>query len=414
MENGHQEPINTKEIVIFHVFFDNLFFDSISDVYDSLPNVKNLYYYYPQYSPKFEKIKNTSKIKLLQNEKEYLNYLKDPKIDVILFHSLNCIFYKFFKYIDRKKLVIWWAWGYDLYNTIYTFRPLIHIPNMVKPITLQYMTSHTRKQHQNNSDRLFFRIKTEIINPYIRAKKFAKNIYHYYIQKIVLSRIDLFYSPLEIEYDYLKSSQKTFRATQLMDPHRERVWEFRFHQTPKNILIGHSLTYTDNHLDIFIQLKKIKIDSERKYIIPVNYGIANDYDNNPENLIKECPLQEKQLMWIKEIMPFNEYQQVIGSVTHAIIGVVRQQALGNIYMCIRSGVKVFLYKDSMVYKELKKKGYIIFSIEDDLNEDSLNSVLTEEEARFNFELFKDFYLDNRFAFRDKIEQALEKRCSNYK
>jgi hypothetical protein len=68
----------------------------------------------------------------------------------------------------------------------------------------------------------------------------------------------------------------------------------------------------------------------------------------------------------------------------------------------------------MVYKELKKKGYIIFSIEDDLNEDSLNSVLTEEEARFNFELFKDFYLDNRFAFRDKIEQALEKRCSNYK
>ena len=35
-----------------------------------------------------------------------------------------------------------------------------------------------------------------------------------------------------------------------------------FNTTPKNILIGHSLTYTDNHLDIFIQLKKIKIDKK--------------------------------------------------------------------------------------------------------------------------------------------------------
>jgi hypothetical protein len=199
-----------------------------------------------------------------------------------------------------------------------------------------------------------------------------------------------------------------------MRPYRDAVWKFCFHQKPKNILIGHSLTYTDNHLDIFVQLKKIKIDSGRKYIIPVNYGIDNDYDNNPDNLIKECPLQEKQLMWIKEIMPFNEYQQVIGSVSHAIIGVIRQQALGNIYMCIRSGVKVFLYKDSVVYKELKKKGYVIFSIEDDLNEDSLNSVLTEEEARFNSELFKEITSENRITFRNQIEHALEKRCSNYK
>ena len=149
MENGLQEPIKTKEILIFHVFFDNLFFDRISDTYDSLPYVKNLYYYYPLYSPKFEKIKNTSKIKLLQNEKDYLNYLKDPQIDVILFHSLNSFFYKFFKFIDKKKLVIWWAWGYDMYNTTYSFRPLIHIPNMVKHITSQYMMMRHQKGLQN-------------------------------------------------------------------------------------------------------------------------------------------------------------------------------------------------------------------------------------------------------------------------
>lgn len=60
--------------------------------------------------------------------------------------------------------------------------------------------------------------------------------------------------------------------------------------------------------------------------------------------------------------------------------------MGNVYLCLLTGVKVFLYKDSLIYKQLKDFGYIIFSIEDDLTEDALKVPLPKEDAYKNYSI----------------------------
>lgn len=66
---------------------------------------------------------------------------------------------------------------------------------------------------------------------------------------------------------------------------------------------------------------------------------------------------------------------------------MRQQAMGNIFLCLLYGIKVFLFKESIVYKQLIESGYFVFSIEDDLNDLSLQTLLSKEQAYNNFQLF---------------------------
>ena len=93
------------------------------------------------------------------------------------------------------------------------------------------------------------------------------------------------------------------------------------------------------------------------------------------------------------MLPQNEYEDVLSSVSHAIFGAIRQQALGNIYNCLLRGVKVYMYEDSILYKELKKKGYVIFTIESDLTTDSLSQCLCERDARTNHDVYVQWLKD---------------------
>ena len=76
-------------------------------------------------------------------------------------------------------------------------------------------------------------------------------------------------------------------------------------------------------------------------------------------------------------MPFEEYNSIIKSCSIAIFAHERQQALGNILMCLWNGCKVFLSKNSIVYKYLKSLGTVIYSIQDDLTRDFVASKMYE-------------------------------------
>jgi hypothetical protein len=81
------------------------------------------------------------------------------------------------------------------------------------------------------------------------------------------------------------------------------------------------------------------------------------------------------------------YFELLASVSHAIFGVIRQQAMGNIDFCLKNGVKIFLFQDSIVYKELIDQGYKVFSIEDDLTTDNLDLPLSKSDAYWNYSLY---------------------------
>ena len=176
-----------------------------------------------------------------------------------------------------------------------------------------------------------------------------------------------------------------------------------------NVLINHSLTYTDNHLDVFDYLKDIRMEKGRQYIIPISYGI-DGYEGKPENLINLSTLDKNQVMWLSTVLPKKEYFELLGTASHAIFGALRQQALGNIYWCIKNGIKVYLFEDSILYKELKKKGYVLFTIENDLTQNSLSSCLSEVDAKTNYDIYMGGRKNNTAEYRAFLEKEItEKR-----
>ena len=356
-----------KSIVILHVFLDDKFFDATAVFFDSLKGVQNLYHFYSKSGNfKFNYIKSTHKIREFSSYKEYVSYFSDPRIDVIYFHSLNPHFYKLFKHIDNQKKVIWWCWGFEIYLRMGILPPLINI-NLYKPLT--------RKEYQKQTRNL-----GTIARFIYYVFRFPRMIFS---RKKIIQRIDYFSPVLPIEYRLMRDI-KFFKAKPFLFGGPGLVEHLPFSKSsfPQNILIGNSLTYTNNHLDIFLKIKMFQL-ANQKYVIPINYG--NDYGGQ-KKIKEKANLPNDKSIWLDTFLSRDEYKALLSSITHAIFGHIRQQALGNIYLCLRRSVKIYLYKDSLIYKQLKEWGYIVYTIDEDLTEESLKTVLQEEMAFHNYTL----------------------------
>lgn len=232
--------------------------------------------------------------------------------------------------------------------------------------------------------------------------------FHYkHIQNKVLRRIDYFSPVIPIEYDLMKKNP-IFRARPFMlnfGPGSYCPRPQKIKQKPQNILIGNSLSYTNNHLDIFNHLNTVNINSERRYIIPINYGI----DYGKDTRILKNSFNTDQAIWLENFIPKDEYLAYFDYITHAIFGHIRQQAMGNINFCLEKGIKIYLYSDSLIYQQLKRLGYIVYNIEYDLTQNSLNEVLDEESSKVNYQL-----LCNSIKNRVEIANQEIKNIINHK
>ena len=80
----------------------------------------------------------------------------------------------------------------------------------------------------------------------------------------------------------------------------------------------------------------------------------------------------------------------------AIFGNIRQEAIGNITKSLSRGVKVFLWKDSIAYKQFVKDGFYIYTIDNDLNEEALKVPLSYEAALHNMSLINKFKTEENY------------------
>ena len=204
------------------------------------------------------------------------------------------------------------------------------------------------------------------------------------IRRKILARVDYFSPVFPIEYRLMQRI-RYFKAKPFLFGGPGIVEQLAYSRisSPKNILIGNSLTYTNNHMDIFSKIRLYQLDNQ-KYIIPINYGTA--YNADYKKFKNKASLPEDRTIWLDDFLPYERYRVLMGSISHAIFGHMRQQSLGNINMCLQRSVKLFLYKDSLIYRQLKEWGYVVYTIEEDLTEKSLKTVLSEEIAFHNFSL----------------------------
>ena len=108
-------------------------------------------------------------------------------------------------------------------------------------------------------------------------------------------------------------------------------------------------------------------------------------------------------------MSFQEYNTLLSTCSHAILGYEQQAALGNAAELLWLGVKLFLPQTSVNYKYFRDNGYKVFTIENDLTEEQVSQPLTSSEKLQNREAFlKTMSVDINLEKINKIYKVIEK------
>ena len=285
----------------------------------------------------------------------------------IIYHYLGNELVDFTLKLRQTDNLVWIVWGGDFYNELLKYRgfELYSDPNIIKKGKKERYIPYYKKLRD-----LFFQRKREKAIkkiPYVCIDKGTlKLLLEYYPQFHHLKCRDFFYYPVD---DMV--SQDLMDSTSLGE----------------NIFVGNSASYTNNHLNVFRKLEKLKLE-DKKVFVPLSYGAAKDVVlKEGYKLLKDhfCPLTE--------FMPLQKYNELMLSAGMFIYGNYRSEAFGNVVVALYIGAVVVLESRNPLYKELKEKGFVIFSM-DDL-ESLMHYRLTNEEKSNNKNLINQFYCKER-------------------
>ena len=137
--------------------------------------------------------------------------------------------------------------------------------------------------------------------------------------------------------------------------------------------------------------------------MPLSYG-AYDYKNYKELVILEgMRIFKNSFTPIEGFMPLQDYRELTSSCNSVIMYHIRQQALGNIFMSLFQGMRVFLNSKSLTYSYLKDEGMIIFDLKQDYK--LIGIELNEEQKRINKEIVLN--LRSREVIKEKTKGIID-------
>lgn len=167
------------------------------------------------------------------------------------------------------------------------------------------------------------------------------------------------------------------------------------------VLIGNSSSFTNNHLEVFSQLKDIGYKGT--IMVPLSYG-----NSKLKNFlcIKGKEIFGDQFEPLTNFMPLRDYTKKLTTCNVMIMNHYRQQAAGNVFSGIYLGFKVFLNPRNTLFTYLKNLGCIVFDIENDLYSGNDLTGLSSSEIKKNKELLKGDIGINSFvkSLQNLVEQ----------
>lgn len=145
-----------------------------------------------------------------------------------------------------------------------------------------------------------------------------------------------------------------------------------------NILVGHSASASNSHIEIFEKLKNIK---SANIFVPLSYGDENYKFFVIKNGNK---ILGKKFKPIIDFMNLDDYNQFLLSIDIAIFNSNRQQGLGNIITLLGMGKKVYIKSDTSISKMLIDKGIKSYGTETINLQDLSNNLIHKK----NIEIVK--------------------------
>jgi hypothetical protein len=379
-------------IRVLHITADDKFFDKAIVNFESDPRLSNKGVIFVSSNDyKLKLITSTEKVQMICGKKNIAELLMSDTYDVVFFYSLRVQYYPYFKYIPKNRIVIWWMWGYELYSDFHCAKPFIPI-KMYKPRTNKLVKEKGIVHYVKETFSYIF------LKPYYEC-----------LRKKILKRIDYFQPVVDAEFDIMCNNFPVIKGSpfyyknsmgSIINPIKNKK------DSKGAILFGNSASYTNNHLDVWEDIKKIDLTG-RKIILPLNYG-NKKYS---ELLHNEIHSTDAELFFLDDFLPYDEYMKLLDSCSYAIFGTIRQQAMYNINYCIAHGIKVFLYKDSVVYNAYKKMGFSVYTIED-ISEKELTQPITDDEYLHNIRVYNKEIVEKRERVYESVITDIDNFISN--
>lgn len=359
---------------LLHCVTDEKFIDGAIALYDEDPRVENIWVHFVKENLVSLNYIKSPKVKILNIDK-FDELIKD--VDVIVLHSLPALCVEKIISIPDRVKIIWYAWGYDLYDG---GNPLIPL-RLYLPETLKIYNGLTK------SPTIFKAIKRSI-EKFLRAKK---NEYAF-----VLPKVDYFSGVFPYEYSIVKNRYPEFRASSV-DFYYASPQFFIKDILPTdvsnelcNIMIGNSANITNNHADALNFVSKyVSLSKSDKVIIPLSYGGTKEYVNIVKDVSYKLLGDKVNVLPLDKYLPADEYWCLTSNCRIAIYSHVRQQASDNIFYQIMIGAKVYFTIRSEAFSFLKSIGLKVFSMEEDYS--VVNTPLTYDEIMHNRMILTKYY-----------------------
>lgn len=275
--------------------------------------------------------------------------------------------------------VYWIIWGLDLYNKLLA-------PKGFKMI--DYSTSYYRND-RGGLKRLWILFKEwQEKHAAKRTIRFIKDKIDY----IVTDTTDNDYQYLLKYYPELQCKPwKDFFYYPLDVILGEELMKCKV--TGTHIMIGNSASGTNNHEYVMRILSKLDIRN-RQVVVPLSYSGKESYVASVVQAGKE--LLGANFVPLLDFMPLTDYNQLQISVSVALFGNWRQEAIGNIVVALYLGAKVFLSAANPVYEWAQSHGLTVYELEK-ISQQDLDAPLEDDIRLRNREILSSLYTKNRMC-----------------
>ena len=311
---------------------------------------------------------NESVIKITKIElSELINRIDISSI--VFFHSLFPDVYPFILALDRKIKIVWFCFGFEVYNDNYFFDDKFSLGSITYSL-------YARKSIS----------KREYFSTFIRSKlRFLfrnLSMSTYEQKKQVFKRINLIGSPFREEFEKIKKIIN-FGGNYFEFSYYPIELIISQNDINKNnkckILVGNSGFYTSNHLEVFETLRNNDL-SKYQVVVPLNYGKKAYIDFLTKKGFEYFGADKFNPLL--ESMSIDDYNELLNEVEFAFLNNRRQQAVGNTIALIYLGANVILNEENPMYKFLRRIGVIVHKFNEDFDLNKLKK-LTDSELDLN-------------------------------
>lgn len=364
--------------MILHLISDDKFADYAINQFTAIDNSSEFVVLTELQNLKLKSIKNTKAVTVIYiNSQDYIQFCKTiNQYNAVILHGLfSPLQVNIFPFLSEKVKVAWVFWGAEIYG-------------------------------RNDIKLIFLSFKSKILYYSRKTKKLLKGTLlkpeHYFADKSIYKRINYCLTDVHEDFEFVR--EYTYSSM-------KELW-YNYYSIEEtvgvladqkvnsdNILVGNSCNLENNFLDAFSALSRFDL-SDRRIIVPLSYG---------QTWLKRIILKRGYSKFADSFLPLTDflerdaYNNYLLSCSIVVMNHYRPQAMGNIITSLCMGAKVYMSKRSLMFAFFRRKGTIIFSIEDDLKPENKEALLPLEPAKVehNRTILKNIYGRDNMMLRIK-------------